>query len=156
MNGEGLREKVLKALKCCAGTDNGKTCLYIATANDCPYEDLCGEYEDAYYECTKALAADALKLLKEQEPRVMTLEEVIDHYSLPPVFVDDFGAQEDYMQDIVPLYFDFPSDDSWSVHWRGYQSVRKYLDDWKASYGKKWICWTGKPTDEQRKAVQWG
>ena len=63
------REKVLKALKCCAGTDEGKTCIYKATANDCPYEDLCGEYEDAYYECTKALAVDVLELLKEQEER---------------------------------------------------------------------------------------
>lgn len=62
------REKVLKALKCCAGTDEEKTCIYKATANDCPYEDLCGEYEDAYYECTKVLAVDVLELLKEQEP----------------------------------------------------------------------------------------
>lgn len=61
------REKILKALKCCAGTDKGKTCIYKATANDCPYEDLCRE-EDAYYECTKALAVDVLELLKEQEP----------------------------------------------------------------------------------------
>lgn len=62
------REKVIKALKCCAGTNEGKTCIYIATANNCPYEDLLGEYEGAYYECTTALATDALELLKEQEP----------------------------------------------------------------------------------------
>lgn len=61
------REKVIKGLKCCAGTNEGKTCIYIATANDCPYEDLCGEYEDAYYKCTTALATDAIELLKEQE-----------------------------------------------------------------------------------------
>jgi hypothetical protein len=98
---------------------------------------------------------DAIALLREQEPRVMTLEEVIKHYSLPPVFVDDLSAQEDYLEDIAPLYFDFPVADSFAVHWRGYHSVSKYLDDWKASYGKKWRCWTAKPTDEQRKAVKW-
>ena len=116
----------------------------------------CGRYTPEDVDELETAAWRALKLLEEQKPRVMTLEEVIDHYSLPPVFVDDLGAQEDYMQDIVPLYFDFPSDDSWSVHWRGYQSVRKYLDDWKTSYGKNWICWTGKPTNEQRRAVKWG
>lgn len=97
----------------------------------------------------------AIEVLTEQEPRVLTLEEVIKHYSLPPVFVDDLSAQEDYLQDIAPLYFDFPLCDSWAVHWRGYQSVRKYIDDWKTSYGLNWRCWTSRPTDEQREAVQW-
>lgn len=136
------RGKVIKGLQCCKSPNDHEHCLYNTGVH--------------YNVCTYQLLSDALELLKEQEPRVMTLEEVIDHYSLPPVFVDDLGAQEDYLQDIVPLYFDFPSDDPWAVHWRGYLSVRQYLDDWKASYGKKWICWTGKPTDEQRKAVQWG
>lgn len=75
------REKVLKALKCCAGTDDGKTCIYKATANDCPYEDLCGEYEDAYYECTKALAVDVLELLKEHEPIEPDKEIIMDNFS---------------------------------------------------------------------------
>ena len=111
--------------------------------------------DSGYIWITVGEGRKALELLKEQEPRVLTLEEVIDHYSLPPVFVDDLNAQEDYMQDITPLYFDFPSDDSWAVHWRGYQSIRKYIDDWKASYGQKWRCWTSRPTDDQRKAVKW-
>ena len=92
---------------------------------------------------------------KAQQPRVMTLEEVIKHYSLPPVFVGDLSAQEDYLQDIAPLYFDFPQCESWVVHWRGYHSVRKYLDDWRASYGMTWRCWTARPTDEQREAAKW-
>lgn len=69
------REKVLKALKCCAGTNVGKTCIYTATANDCPYVDLCGEYEEAYYECTTALAADVLELLKKQEMQIIEMKE---------------------------------------------------------------------------------
>ena len=97
----------------------------------------------------------AIDLLKEKEPRVLTLDEVIGHYSLPHIFVDDLSEQEDYLEDIQPLYFDFPVDDPWAVHWRNYSSVRKYIDDWKPSYGVKWRCWTAKPTDEQRKAVQW-
>lgn len=99
------------------------------------------------------------KLLTAQQPkqpRVLTLEEVMEHYSLPPVFVDDLNMQEDYLQDIQPLYFEFSSNDPWNVHWRGYQHIRQYLDHWKPSYGQKWRCWTAKPTDEQREATPWG
>jgi len=35
---------------------------------ECPYIHMRGEYEDAYYECTSRLAADALAILREQEP----------------------------------------------------------------------------------------
>lgn len=104
--------------------------------------------------------ADIMELLKKQESepaRLLTLDEVLEHYSLPPVFVDDLSMQEDYCMDIKPLYFDFPSSDELSFieHWRGYSQVRKYIDDWKKSYGEKWVCWTDKPTDEQRRAVKW-
>lgn len=121
----------------------------FARCEKCPYQGVVG--------CTDELLKDALDLLKETEPRVMTLKEVIDHYSLPSVFVDDLNAQEDYLQDIAPLYFDFPSDDPWNVHWRRYQDVKNYLDSdsLKESYGKKWRCWTGRPTDEQRQETKW-
>ena len=135
------REKVLKALEHHKET---------AVCNGCPYA---GDDDTPQGNCP--VYDDALALLREQEPRVMTLEEVIKHYSLPPVFVDDLSAQEDYLQDIAPLYFDFPQCDSWAVHWRGYQSVWKYIDDWKASYGLKWRCWTARPTNKQREAVKW-
>jgi hypothetical protein len=110
--------------------------------------------ENHFWELQNA-ASEAVSLLKAQEPRVMTLDEVIKHYSLPPVVLDDLEWQEDYLQDIEPLYFDFPVEDSFAVHWRGYQEVWKYLEDWKASYGQKWRCWTSRPTDEQMKAVKW-
>ena len=99
----------------------------------------------------------ALALLKAQEPRVMTLEEVVAHYSLPPVFPDDFGMQEDYYEDIQPLYFEFPHDkeDPWIVHWRGHAQVARYLDEWRHSYNKTWRCWTSRPTDAQREATPW-
>lgn len=138
------REKVIKGLEICIRVKDNEKC-----PDECPYrKDICYG--------TVGLMADALSLLKEQEPRVMTLEEVLAHYSLPPVVLDDLGWQENYLQDIAPLYFDFPGDnDPWAVHWRGYQAVRKYLKDWKASYGQNWRCWTSRPTDEQRKATPW-
>ena len=102
------REKVIKGLECCVRTIDDCEC-----ADNCPYETQC--WEGTMY---LDLMRDALALLKAQEPRVMTLEEVVAHYSLPPVFVDDFEAQVDYYEDIQPLYFEFPNDneDSWVVH----------------------------------------
>jgi len=141
------REKVIKGLECCILSDEECECL-----DECPYHDDCWETD---CELGYILKKDALKLLKEQEPRVLTLEEVIKHYSLPPVVLDDLEWQEDYLQDIKPLYFDFPTKDSFAVHWRGYQQVRQYLEDWKASYGQTWRCWTAKPTNEQREALKW-
>ena len=100
---------------------------------------------------------DALELIKAQEPRVLTVEEVIKHYSLPPAFPDDLAMQEDYYEDIQPLYFDFPYDDEdpWIIHWRGHAHVARYLDEWKHTYGVKWRCWSAKPSDAERKAVAW-
>ena len=97
----------------------------------------------------------ALALLKAQEPRVMTFDEVKKHYNLPPVFPDDLGMQEDYYQDIQPLYFEFPNQCEWDVHWRGSNQVCTYLDEWKDKYNKTWRVWTSRPTDEQREAVPW-
>ena len=93
-------------------------------------------------------ALDAIEdALKAQEPRVMTLDEVVEHYSLPPVFVDDFGAQEDYYEDIRPLYFEFPyqKEEPWIVHWRGHAQFARYLDELKHTelkhtYNRKWRC----------------
>lgn len=94
-------------------------------------------------------------VLRAQEPRVMTYEEVVEHYSLPPVFPDDLGMQEDYILDIEPLYFDFPNPTDWDVHWRGANQVNQYLERWAANYGKTWRVWTGCPTDEQRSGMPW-
>lgn len=137
------REMVIKGMECCLPPHD-------PDCNLCPYDSI-------DLRCRAKLRDDIMMLLKAQEPKFMTLEEVIAHYSLSPVFVDDFGAQEDYYEDIQPLYFEFPhqEEDSWIVHWRGYAHVARYLGEWKHSYNKKWRCWTAKPTDEQRKAVKW-
>jgi len=87
----------------------------------------------------------AIEALTEQEPRVLTLEEVRDEYEVvwletkylqPTVCLFDNGESN-----VDWLYFVFGSDDSYgeSVH----------------LYGKNWRCWSAKPTDEQREAVPW-
>lgn len=96
-----------------------------------------------------------IALLKEQEPRVMTFGEVKSHYNLPAAFFDDLDIQEDYYQDIQPLYFEFPNPSPWDVHWRSSNQVRTYLDEWEDRYNKTWRCWTSRPTDEKREATPW-
>lgn len=100
---------------------------------------------------------DAEPTIRPDEPRVMTLDEVVEHFSLPPVFVDDPDAQEDYYEDIQPLYFEYPyqEKDTWYVHWRGHAQSQRYLDERRHAYNMEWRCWTARPTDEQRKAAKW-
>lgn len=83
-------------------------------------------------------------LLKQQEPRVMTLAEALAadyvyleiklHASLPCdcciLAIDPDGG-------ILPLKKGFAG----------------YLDG--EEYGKTWRCWTQRPTDEQREAAPW-
>lgn len=97
----------------------------------------------------------AIDALKAQEPRVMTFCEVKEHYNLPPVFVDDLDAQEDYYQDIQPLYFEFPNPCAWDVHWRNSDKVRTYLDEWEDRYNKTWRCWTSRPDEKRRAETPW-
>ena len=63
------REKVIKGLERCK-LYNKDNC------DECPY-DYNGR-GNGKSECTAELASDALALLQEQQPRVLTLEEVKD------------------------------------------------------------------------------
>ena len=88
------------------------------------------------------LMKDALSLLKEQEPRVMTKEEIIgwDGYiwfeykgmrAMKTVLINYGMARE-------PFIGDYPTKElSWGT------------------YHETWRAWTAQPTDEQRKAVKW-
>ena len=127
------REKVQHGLECCYNNNCGA----------CPYS--------AIIKCQHKLHSDALALLREQEPRVMTLEEVKQHdnknncvwFELPnniiaAVFVIQDRTQTGIISPYVnsePLIF--------HLYWNN------------TNYGKTWRCWTAKPTDEQRKAVKW-
>ena len=73
---------------------------------------------------------DALVLLKEQEPRVLTLEEARTYEVVWP---EDKGEGK-----LHPLIVENNMNDS------------KYY-----KYGVHWRVWSAKPTDEQRKAVKW-
>lgn len=88
--------------------------------------------------------ADAIALLKAQEPRVMTLEEVEEGQAY---WLEMRGIASEYaickMNDHGDSAFlDF------SV-----QHGDKTLES--VGYGKRFRCWTSRPTDEQREATPW-
>lgn len=115
------KEKVIKGLEC---HTKKKVCM-----NHCPYCDGTGCTEM----CTSTLINDALILLKEQEPRLITNE--------------DF-ANADRWYNILAWCENNPSlgvktIDSWCIIYPD------KLNDKFARY------WTSKPTDEQKQATKW-
>ena len=130
-------EKVIKGLECCTK----KACIYKDTEKECPYSELCGEYEDSFEDCTTALSKDALALLKVQEPRVMTSAEVetwlmIDRVDRAPIVVE---VRDRFIAWIVgDEYYDLPE-----CNLSG------------EFYNKTWRCWTSCPDQATREAIPW-
>ena len=89
---------------------------------------------------------EALILLKEQEPRVMTLEEV-----------KAFGWDYCYLEEerLPGKEYRMVCGDYalTCIAWPYIALMRiQYGDE---NYGRKWRCWSAKPTDEQRQEVKW-
>ena len=81
-------------------------------------------------------------MLKAQEPRVLTLEE-IEASDVVWMNVSDtvIAAVYDVFSS-TPNFWDFHTKQgTWSM------AVREY--------GRTWRCWSSRPTDEQRRAVKW-
>lgn len=92
----------------------------------------------------------AIEALKALEPRVMTLEEVKQHNNQDgcvwfeqPTYnaVAAFIRKEDLEIEVISPYI------------LGNPINHGYWTN--GNYGKRWRCWTSRPTDEQREAVKW-
>lgn len=134
------REKVIKGLECCMSE---KIC-----ASQCPYKGQC---DDGGYYYSRAIE-EALSLLKAQEPRVMTLEELEDALDtvvwldIPNTknLADGYSLIMAYSHKNGFIFLESPFGDNPS------QDRFEYKD-----YGITWRCWTSRPTDEQREATPW-
>lgn len=125
-------EKAIKGLECC----RRGFCFF------CPYNDGI----DENVECKQKWADDVLSLLKAQEPKVVTQEEL---FTLPidtPVFIEENNNEcgwnvfcgIDEMDDVCFCGFQASAD---------YYSLKEY--------NKSWRCWTSRPSEEQRAATPW-
>lgn len=123
-----LRQRVIRGLECCS---SGNMCK-----GKCPYDELGCEWTD----CVRPLTEDALALLKEQEPRVMTLHDwEANHVAKMPVWVE-------WRESARGECADYEKADGWAI-----LNVDEFVD--AVCFGGR--CWTSRPTDEQRKATPW-
>lgn len=121
-------ETVISGLECCTTGDLGN-------CKECPYGiKACNE-----------LLKDAISLLKAQQPRVMTLEEVRLLGKDDIVWYERKGVFGQPRPRVVEFVFDdhitFTDGGVWSFSADG--------------YGERWRLWTSRPTDEQREAMKW-
>lgn len=132
------REKVIYSIERCI-------CHVPDACRDCGYDNR------EYNECVEKLLRDALELLKEQEQRLITLEEVKNHnnkdncvwFELRDIVVIPVFIKQDRQETIIENPCILSDQTIPHLYW-------KNID-----YCKKWRCWTSKPTEEQRKAVMW-
>ena len=136
------REKVIKGLECCIYDDCEK----------CDYKK--GGCLDNTKTFMNGLKRDAIALLKAQEPRVMTLEEIRDALKKPLWKECKSGNKALYTGWV--LAYDVQTGEGITGTRLGMAEpsgrvVWYKLDD----YGKTWRCWISRPTDEQREKEPW-
>ena len=98
----------------------------------------------------------AIEALKAQEPRVLTWREVIGAaLECKPVFIEVKDSEDKE-----------PGDDRWAMVTQYKDSITNgmiramssYVTSeilFQEDYGRKWRCWTIRPTEVQRKVTPW-
>ena len=99
------------------------------------------------YAFDKRLKTDALALLKAQEPRVMTLEEVQSCENA--MWIELLGGKLSG-KGFYAFVLDRMKNGILEISTRA-----AYLRYNSKDYNAKWRCWTSRPTDEQMEAVKW-
>lgn len=142
-------QKVIKGLECC----RRGFCFF------CPYNDGI----DENVECKQKWADDALELLKAQEPRVMTLEEVCAAVQKNATLFTECEKENQWVTEGMAHFSDLalfndPKYDECKITFIRHTYDGTQKNEWYVrlkNYNKTWRCWTSRPTDEQREAVKW-
>ena len=107
-------------------------------------ETIKANYPDERYTMLREALDMAMELLKAQEPRVMTLEEIV---SAECVWIE-YATSGNI---VIALPWDIElTDDTYN-----FIGMPNCFVEFRRLYGEEWRCWTSRPTDEQRKAVKW-
>lgn len=141
MNDAEKREKVIRGLECCLSPNDHE---------NCPYDGI----GKTYSHCLKQLVTDAFALLKEQEPRVMTLDEVHEDHDRVVWIECDASKTLNIGQYRGQVYYH----NSRVGKWERFVTI-SFSDDYlyrkSDKYGKTWRCWTSYPTDKERQDTKW-
>lgn len=128
------REKVITALQHCIEKPCHTNCPYFSS--DDPTQAYC---------LFNRIMPDALALLKEQEPRVMTYEEIKDNLGVPVwvEYADDengngYGVPTSDLEAYIMIF-----------------GANAYCAHNARSHNIKWRCWTFRPTPEQMRDTKW-
>ena len=137
------REDVINGLYWC----NVPYAAYIC--EKCSYFEKYGQYE-----CVEHLMKDAHDLLKEMEPRVMTVKELCRARGKPAWLEPRNSRGRPYTGWV--LIYDV-QDGMGITGTRVGVTEPGHVTIWPAVelYGSKWRCWTSEPTEEQRRATPW-
>lgn len=133
-------DKVEKGLECC------EPYLWHCYQNQCPY------YKDKG--CLELQRADALALIRQQQARIAELEEAQEAKVITLDGLSNYRG---------PVWMLEKTSSGMVGHWRkpfsGFDTgiyacfeEECYLVE---EYGKTWLPWTKKPTNERIKAVKW-
>lgn len=123
---------------------------------DCPY---CKGWHACEAVSENGLFANALTLLKAQEPRVMTPEEIKESIKqdrrLAVYLQTKIGECKDCR---AAGYTNFYGEDLSLRLCIQYVDISGWLEQitlYASAYNKEWRFWTSRPTDEQRETVKW-
>lgn len=139
------REKVIDGLMCLAGEKE----MHINHCDGCGYNEC-----KSYVVCIAEIARDALSLLKAQEPRVMTLEELDAIYQTKKWHTWPFNTPPYLWMTVNP---DVRQTRGFWICWRDIMYSLENNSPFyvRENYGKVWKILTAEPTDEQREAIPW-
>lgn len=131
-------KKVIKGLECCLD-DYG----IDSNCSECPY----AEKDVGMCMSLEGLLEDAFTLLKAQEPRAMTLEEVM---ALPYGHVLIETDKEGSLRWVDALLF--CKNTNFSFDFITLEGRARLLG---AEYNKEWRCWTSRPDEKVRAETAW-
>lgn len=126
--------------QCCAD------CFALDESGDYPHCRISHEQRGYTFDVTQKRMPSCP--MKDNEPRVMTLEDIETVGDSEPVYIETKISEK-----VNPAIFQPECSDgeyacvisSWSKS--GFYSFESYYQDWR--------CWTSRPTDKQREATPW-
>ena len=135
---DDLRKRAIQGIECWIEWADNSNDFDLNKCADCTYKKE--------FRCLPLVMKDALELIKREEPRVMTLDEVHE------MAWDYCYLEEEVIKDKVLQIYSGKYRIK-CITWPSIASCVLTFGD--EAYGKRWRCWTSRPTDEQRAVTPW-